>query len=159
MMATQDMGILTDGRHMLARLHIIEREFNIADDDDADWAAKRDGLGFGSFTRDEARALSNNDWNLVALSHALNLNMTHYLELWGFELTPAAKTHVAAWNYGMMPTDFYTVPSNQHCGSFDNLPKLPVDGKQTWPTTSQKPLTPIDAQKAAVHVCTHDEDH
>lgn len=159
MMAAQDLGLLTDGRLILARLHVIEREFNIADDNDTDWAAKRNGLGFGSFTRDEARALSNNDWNLIALSHALNRNMTNYLELWGFELSQAAKTHVAAWNYDMMPTDFYTVPSNQHCGSFDSLPKLPIDGKQLWPTTSQKPLTPIEDQKAAEHICTHDEDH
>ena len=159
MMAAQDLGLLSDGRLILARLHVIEREFNIADNNDEDWALKKDGLGFGSFTRDEARALSNNDWNLIALSHALNRNMTDYLELWGFELTEAAKTHVAAWNYDMMPTDFYTVPSNQHCGSFDGLSKLPVDGKQVWPTLSQKPLTPIENQKAGEHVCTHDDAH
>jgi len=157
MMAVQDEGILEDGRHLLARLHIIEREFNIADDNDSNWAAKKDGLGFGSFTRTEARELSNNDWNLIALSHALNRDMADYLELWGFELSETAKTHVASWNYVSMPTDFYTVTSTQHCDSFAALSKLPIDGKQNWPTTSQKPLTPIDDQKAGDHVCTHDD--
>lgn len=159
MMAAQDLGLLTDGRFMLARLHVIEREFNIADNNDTNWAAKKDGLGFGSFTRTEAQALSNNDWNLIALSHALSRNMTEYLELWGFELTEAAKTHVAAWNYAMMPTDFYTVGSRQHCESFDNLSKLPVDGKQSWPTLSQTPFSPMKDEKAGEHVCTHDDEH
>ena len=158
MMAAQDLGILEDGRMMLARLHIIEREFGIADNSDTAWGEKRDALGFGSFTRAEARALSNNDWLLIALSHLLERDMSDYIQLWGYELTEAAKTHVAAWNYPMMPTDYYVAASTQHCQSFDGLTKLPVDGKQSWPTTSQKPLTPYDQQKASEHVCTHDED-
>ena len=160
MMAAQDLGLLDDGRMMLVRLHIIEREFNIADNNDEAWAAKRDALGFGSFTRSEARELSNNDWLLIAMSHLLERDMSDYIQLWGYELTDAAKTHVAAWNYPIMPTDYYVASPTQHCDSFEGLSKLSVDGTQNWPASNskQKPLTPYEKQKASDHVCTHDEE-
>ncbi len=164
MMAAQDLGILEDGWHLLARQHIIEREFSRADDNDDAWANKKDGLGFGSFTRTEARALSNNDWNLIALSHALQLDLTDYLEMWGFDLSTTAKTHVAAWGYESLPLNYYTAEPTAHCKGFTS-DKLPVDGTQSWPASKgvQKIQSKIEPRKlASDHVCSHDaaqKDH
>jgi len=156
MMAAQDLGLLDNGYHLLARQHIIDRNFNRADNNDAAWAEMKDGLGFGAFTRDEARALSNNDWNLIALSHALNRNMTNYLEVWGFELTDAAKAAVA--DKDMFPTDFYIAGPQDHCLGFPTE-KLPVDGKQSWPLVAQRSQTSKPLKLAAEHVCSKDDLH
>ncbi len=161
-MAAQDAGILIDGYHVLARQHIIDREFNSADNNDNDWLDKRAGLGFDGMSRDEARALSNNDWNLIALSHALGRNMTDYLSLWGFELSPGAKAHVHAMNLPMMPTDFYIASPKQHCRGLGGIAKLPVDGTQVWPVahTSLKATPQRDSHAktnlAAGHICEFD---
>lgn len=172
MMAAQDLGVLDDGRHLLARLHIIEREFSIADDNDTSWDAKRAGLGFESFTRTEARALSNNDWNLIALSHAMGRNVAAYLEMWGFELTDAAKAHVTAWNYPALPLDYYIAESQNHCKALPST-KLPVDGTQVWPSAAAATGYVGNQRKASVskvftappakaeaaggdHICNHD---
>jgi len=132
MMAVQNQGILDDGRMLLARLHVIDREFEAANDETS-WLDKKDGLGFGNFTLDQATALTNNDWNLIALTHASKRNMTDYLEMWGFEFTDAAKTQAAFFNYIPMPLIFYTVPDNAHCDSFDDLPAQTIDGTTSWP--------------------------
>jgi hypothetical protein len=130
MMAAQDLGLLENGYNLLARQHIIDREFNLADNSDEAWAGKKDGLGFGAFMRTDAQSLSNNDWNLIALSHALNRNLSDYLELWGFELSDTAKAAVS--DKVDFPTDFYVAGSQAHCTGFPTE-KLPVDGDQVWP--------------------------
>ncbi len=144
MMAAQDLGLLENGYYLLARQHIIEREFNIADDNDAAWDAKKEGLGFGAFSRTEARALSNNDWNLLALSHALDRDLSDYLERWGFELSDAAKAAVV--DKTDFPTDFYIAEPQAHCLGFPTE-KLPMDGSSTWPLASKpasKTSQPVD---------------
>lgn len=134
MMGAEDLGLLENGYHLLARQHIIDREFSIADDNDVNWLEKKDGLGFGSFTREEARNLSNNDWNLIALSSALDRNLSNYLEQWGFELSDIAKSSVA--EKLDFPMDFYIAEPDAHCTGFPTE-KRPVDGTQTWPINSK----------------------
>lgn len=155
MMAAQDLGLLENGYHLLARQHILDREFNVADDNDNAWAAKREGLGFGAFSRAEARALSNNDWNLIALSHALDRDISDWLELWGFELSDAAKLAVA--DKTKLPTDLYVAQPTDHCTGFPTQ-KLPADGQQTWPAAkATKPG--FDWTDTNEHVCTEGDDH
>ncbi len=153
MMAAQDLGLLENGYHLLARQHILDREFNLADNSDEAWLAKRDGLGFGAFTRAEATALSNNDWNLVALSHALDRDISDWLELWGFELSDAAKAAVSG--KVKLPTDLYISGSQSHCRGF-TTEKLPADGAQTWPTAPA--ARPSFAWREETHVCSQDHD-
>ena len=143
MMAAQDLGLLENGYYLLARQHIIEREFNLADNNDADWDAKKDGLGFSDFTRDAARALSNNDWNLIALSHALDRDLSTYLERWGFVLSDAAKAAVAEKDD--FPADFYIAEPQDHCLGFPT-DKLPMDGTETWPVRTKPVAKPIQTQ-------------
>lgn len=140
MMGAQDLGLLANGYNLLARQHIIDREFNDADNTDASWSEKKDGLGFGDFTRDAARALSNNDWNLIALSHALDHDLSEYLERWGFELSNAAKAAVAG--KVDFPTDYYVAEPQAHCLGFPTE-KLPMDGDHAWPLVSKPVSKPL----------------
>ncbi len=135
MMSAQDQGALFDGWHLLARLHIIEREFNRAVRlDDAGWMAKRDALGFGQFSRAEADALDQNDWLLIALATASGLDHTDYLSMWALPYSAPAKAQVSAMNLPLVPRRYYISSATGYCkGEGFNGDSLPVDGTQTWP--------------------------
>lgn len=115
MMAAEAEGVLQDGWHLLARLHLLDREFNRADNSDAAWLAARDGLGFAQFSRAQARALANNDWMLIALSQSLGRDMRSYLDMWGLATTAAARAQVASANFPAMPLRFYDTGASSYC--------------------------------------------
>jgi len=102
---------------------------------------QKDGLGFGAFSRAEARYLSNNDWNLLALSHALDRDLSEYLERWGFEFSETAKAAVA--DRTDLPTEFYIAEPQAHCLGFP-AEKLPMDGSGTWPLASKVRMKATD---------------
>lgn len=119
MMAAQDQGSLNNGWHLLARLHILLREFQRADDNDEVWAAARDSLGFGQFTRNEARALSNNDWLLIAISVVTERDYRDFLTMWGLSYSDTASAQVAAFGFDAIPKVFYQTRGNDYCDGLD----------------------------------------
>ena len=132
MMAAQQYGDLADGWHLWARLHIIEREFNIAISDEATWEAKKNGLGFSDYTVAEASEASNTDFMLIALSHGAKLDYSQYFEMWGFDNSDKAKQQVAGKSFTAMPKVFFAAGSQNYCESFDHA-ELSVDGTTVWP--------------------------
>ena len=132
MMAAQQYGDLADGWHLWARLHIIEREFNIAIRDEATWEAKKNGLGFSDYTVAEASEASNTDFMLIALSHGAKLDYSQYFEMWGFDNSDKAKQQVAGKSFTAMPKVFFAAGSQNYCESFDHA-ELNVDGTTAWP--------------------------
>ncbi len=115
MMSAQAEGVLQDGWHLLARLHVLEREFSRADDSDDSWAAKRNSLGFSQFSRAEARALSNNDWLAIALSTVTGRDMRDYLRMWGLGFSDAASNQIAGLLYPPMPKKFFDSSNAGYC--------------------------------------------
>jgi len=85
MMAVEESGALIDGWHLLARLHLIERNYQQGIKDDASWENIRTGLGMSMYQRTAARDMSNNDWLLIALSQASGLDMRDWLNLWALD--------------------------------------------------------------------------
>jgi len=71
---------------------------------------------------------------LIALSHALDRDLSTYLERWGFVLSDAAKAAVAEKDD--FPTDFYIAEPQDHCLGFPKE-KLPMDGTATWPVSTK----------------------
>lgn len=131
MMHTQKMGKLDNGWHLLARLHILEREISRADDD---WEANRDSLGFSSYTLDEFKAMRKNDWMLVSLSFAAGLDFREYLSMMGIEYSTKASSQVGSFNYDKVPKKFFVSTPNGYCktdsyGSFLDKQMLDVDGE------------------------------
>jgi hypothetical protein len=110
--SAQAEGVVDDGWHVLGRLHILDREFNRADNSDAEWLAARETLGFTLFTREEAKALSKNDWLAIALSVVTQRDMRNYIHMWGLAIGNDAQQQIAALNLPTMPTTFYDYPSN-----------------------------------------------
>jgi len=132
MMSAQAEGVLDDGWYFLPRLHIIDREFNLADNNDEAWLAKREGLGFSGLTRTEAMALDNNDWLLIAISHILGRDMRDYNTMWGLGFSATADAVVAAMGHPVMPTNYFVSGPQDYCLGL-NKSSLPVDGAQVWP--------------------------
>jgi len=127
MMAAQDQGDLIDGWHLLARLHILLREFERADNSDAEWLAKRDSLGFNSFTLAEAKALSNNDWLVIAISTVIERDYRELLTMWGLDYSAAASSQVASFAYAAITPTFYDTSGSDYCLGLDKTPVMIVD--------------------------------
>ncbi|PFG45857.1 enhancin-like peptidase M60 family [Vibrio sp. ES.051] len=133
MMATQHAGVLKNGWHLLARLHLIEREFNRLKSDDALWNERRLSIGFANYSREEANSISNNDWLLIALSSVAQRDMTSYLDMWGFSFSEKAKQQVVALNLTPMPLTYFASSNTGYClNEFAQIPVV-IDGQSPWP--------------------------
>ncbi|MGJ8649448.1 MAG: ImpA family metalloprotease [Opitutaceae bacterium] len=134
MMVAENEGALEDGWNVYARLHMLDREFNRSDDDDAVWLSKRDQLGFSSFTRTEARALGNVDWMVVAVSYVTGLDFRAFFEMYGYVPSVEAAAQVAGFGFNAAPQVFCLSTAKGYCkGQGFNAMVLPVDGAQSWP--------------------------
>ncbi len=133
MMATQYEKVLNNGWHLLGRLHILEREFGRAIASDEQWAARKDKIGFGTLTREQARNLGKNDWLLIALSRVSERDLREYLTMWGLSFTDLGKTQVAAMNLTTMPKRFFASSAKGYCTTdFARYP-VDIDGTSAWP--------------------------
>lgn len=134
MMAAQKQGKLLNGWHLLARLHILEREFDRARASNATWDSKKVSLGFSSYTKAEADAISNNDWMLIAVSAVTGLDYRDYLSMWGISYSSKAAAQVLSFSYAVTPRLYFISSSAGYCkGEGFNGNNLPVDGAQVWP--------------------------
>ena len=62
-----------------------------------DWSAvqaQKDALGFSSYSLSEAQSIGNNDWLLIALSEATELDLSNYFSMWGMATSDKAKQQV-----------------------------------------------------------------
>lgn len=135
MMTAEHQGALQDGWHLLARLHILEREFNRARSDATTWDAKKTSLGFASYSKAEADAISSNDWMVIAVSKVTGMDYRDYFNMWGQAYSAKANTQVAGFNHATAERRFFISSSNGYCKGegFDGN-NLPVDGNQAWPS-------------------------
>ena len=158
MMSVQQMGkdgtITGDHRiefgwHLLGRVHVLLREFKASLINDTAWADKKDALGFGNYTRAEAKRLSNNDIMIILYSKAAYADFRDYWDMWGVPYSTKASNQVASFGYPKVPRRFFLSTPNARgmskgfCtedsftpdGAANPLEKefLPVDGKTKWP--------------------------
>lgn len=132
MVAAQKNGALEDGWHLLARLHILLREFERAKASEALWLQKRAQLGFSQFSLDAAKGISNNDFLMVAMSYSTQLDYRELYLMWGLATSQAAKEQVAGFNFGIIAKQVYVYNPGDYCLGLD-LQSVPVDGNQVWP--------------------------
>jgi len=132
MMSAQNNGILQNGWHLLARLHLMEREFSAAKKDDTSWLAKRNSLGLGQYAYDEIKTISNNDWLVNAISLVTETDHRDYLNMWGLGFSAKANTQVASFNYPVVARKFYISDGKDYCNGLDKI-FVPIDGTTAWP--------------------------
>ncbi|WP_308873954.1 ImpA family metalloprotease [Thiothrix subterranea] len=140
MMTAEHQGALVDGWHLLARLHILEREFNRARSDTTAWDAKKTSLGFASYSKAEADAISNNDWMVIAVSKVTGMDYRDYFSMWGQAFSAKANAQVVAFNHAAAQRRFFITSPSGYCkgeGFDGNF--LPVTGSQVWPLAGAQP--------------------
>lgn len=130
-MAAQKYGELENGWHLLPRQHIIHREFKQAIKNKQTWLDKRASLGFANYSLQQAKQIKQNDWLLIATSHAAKLDFTEYYQMWGFSFTDTAKAQVATFKHKPVPKVFFKFSDKQYCETLD-IKATAVDGKQPW---------------------------
>jgi hypothetical protein len=138
MMHTQKMGKLDNGWHLLARMHILEREIDKVDDNETIWEAHRANLGFDSYTLDEFNNMRKNDWLLVSFSFAAGLDFRDYITMMGIEYSQKASDQVDSFGYTMVPKKYFVSTPNGYCktddyGTYLDKSMLDVDGNTTYP--------------------------
>jgi chitodextrinase len=132
MMSAQAQGVLQDGWHLLARLHLMEREFDRAKNDRVTWEARRAGLGFGNYSFDAIKTINNNDWLVIAIAYVTGLDYRDYLRMWGFAFSSEAVAQVAGFNYPVVPRKYYISDGKDYCKVLDK-PVVRIDGVSAWP--------------------------
>lgn len=135
MMHAQKLGKLENGWHVLARVHILEREMSRAKQD---WDNKKDAVGFSTYSLDEINAIRDNDWLVVAYSYAAGLDYRNYFDMMGIPYTQKARDQVASFGFTVVPNALFLSTDGGYCDSdeygilFDK-PTIPVDGTSVWP--------------------------
>ncbi|PKG55934.1 ImpA family metalloprotease [Shewanella sp. GutDb-MelDb] len=132
MVAAQKHAALENGWHLLARLHILLREFERAKGSDELWQQKRSQLGFSQFSLEAAKTITNNDFLMIAMSYSTKLDYRDMYQMWGLATTQAAKDQLALLGYPMIEKQVYVYAPGDYCLSLD-LQSIPVDGQQAWP--------------------------
>ena len=138
LMSAQDSGALDNGWHLLSRLHILEREFNRASNDNDLWLAKREALGFSQYTATDAKLLNQNDWLLIAVSVATGFDYRDYFDIWSHDYSAEASAQLASLGLPTQPVFYYVSSGEGFCKGegFDGR-RLPLDTTTEWPLPTE----------------------
>ncbi|MCG9641983.1 ImpA family metalloprotease [Vibrio sp. Isolate34] len=132
MMQIEERGLLQNGWHLYPRLHILLREYGEAIKNDDNWTKYHDKIGLNSLTREEAKALSQNDWLAIMIAYASGLDFTPVMESWGLTVTDTAKYQIATFGVYKADSDkYYRYENDQYCDSLIHE-TLPIDGLTRW---------------------------
>ena len=131
MMAAQAQGALKDGWHLLARLHLLEREFNRSQKSESEWLLHRDKLGFSHYSYDEIKSISNNDWLAVSISFVTRLDYGDYLNMWGISVSEKARIQLEQHGFSKVILQYYKANGRDYCYGLDK-PVLAINGTMRW---------------------------
>jgi hypothetical protein len=135
MMHAQKLGMVQNGWHVLARVHILEREMKRAK---LDWLAKRASVGFSTYTLTEINSIGNTDWLVIAYSYAAGLDYRNYFDMMGIPYSQKARNQIASFGFPMVPNSLFVSTDMGYCktdsyGTVFNRPTLPIDGITLYP--------------------------
>lgn len=133
MMGAENEGTLDIGWHLIARLHVLDRNFSLAVKQDATWLVARDALGFSQYTQVEAKSIGKNEWLAIAMSTAIERDVVDFVTMWGLTVDDKAKAQMAITQSRKLPMNFYA--SNNLGGYCESLvqPKIAVNATMLWP--------------------------
>ena len=134
MMATQDQSnVLSDGWMVIPRLHLMNREFDLARKNDDSWLAGRDALGFSTYSRSQANMMQNNDFLLISLAQATGLDFSDFFNMWGLRLSQSAIDSLSGKGLKRMPLKFYAPETSKaYCSDLD-AQAVEMTAGASWP--------------------------
>ena len=115
------------------KLYLMERIFTDALKTDEKWAAVKDLLGFGNYTRTDASAISSNDFMYIALSKIAGKNYSKYFTAWGIAVSDTALAQVTAnGNTVQIPTKFFYVNNELPAAMPKWTDTILLNGTNAW---------------------------
>ena len=133
MMGAQNAGSLDLGWHMIARLHVLDRNFTAAIKQEGTWLATRDVLGFSLYSLQEAKVIGKNEWLAIAMSAAIERDVVDFTTMWGLAVDDKAKAQIAVSHSNKLPLSFYASNNNGgYCESLIQL-QITVNADMVWP--------------------------
>jgi len=135
MMHAQKMGKVKNGWHVLARVHILEREMKRAK---KDWEQRKASVGFDMYTLDEINHIHNNDWLIVAYSYAAEVDYRDYFDMMGIPYSQKAREQIASFHFDPVPKALFVSTDVGYCvedeyGYMFDKPTLEIDGSTSYP--------------------------
>jgi hypothetical protein len=117
------------------KLYIMDRILSdaVKDTTDAKWNAVKTKLGLSNYSRSDANNLNGNDFMYLAVSNIAGKDYSHYFQVWGIEVSAAAKAQIAANNISeSVPAVFYYVDNELPAVMPSLTDAIPLDGTSTW---------------------------
>ena len=135
MMHVEKMDKIENGWHILARVHILEREMSRAK---KDWDTKKDDVGFSTYTLDEINSISNNDWLVVAYSYAGEVDFRDYFDMMGISYSQKARNQIESFGFDVVPNALFVSTNKGYCkedkyGRLFDRDILEVNGTTVYP--------------------------
>lgn len=138
MMMARSKGTLTNGFHMMGRIHAVERTFNAAKVNQTEWDTKKSTFGFSTVSYTNAQSMSNNDFMAIAMSFTTGMDLTDYFDMWGLKVSPFAVTQIKSYGFPVTERAFFALKDTQWVeGALSTknslLTKINIDGTTPWP--------------------------
>lgn len=124
------------GWDIMTGLYLADRIYGKALANDTTWAAQRDSLGMGAYTRSAASAISSNDWMLLMTSHLTGKDQRPVFDLWGITTSAAASAQLDARALPAAEKRFYVMPQDaagNYLAAYDPVGSVLVTGQATLP--------------------------
>ncbi|WP_064608448.1 ImpA family metalloprotease [Photobacterium sp. J15] len=144
---------LENGFHIFTLLYQHSRIFRKYADNETEWLANRDRLGFSAFPYSghavyggkDVRSIPGNDFMLVALSKLTNQDWRQYFDMFGLRYSSLASTQVSSnAKGGSVPVGMYVLeddlPSASMSVGLDFLSLSVNDGTTHWPRDGSSPV-------------------
>ena len=133
-----DAHKLESGWHLLTRQQMLEREFNRALTNEDLWEEKKESLGFSTYSLEEAKAISNNDWLAIVYSYVSGADFRDYLDLWALPYSTKASDQIASFEFPVVPRHFFvSTPAGYYqedeYGRLLDKEYIEVDGSTSFP--------------------------
>jgi len=125
------------GWNLFTKLYKLEREFTRALESETRWNSERTKLGFSTFNRSDAQAISGNDFMAISLGFISNRDHREYLAIWGIDISGNAAAQIDANGYSeAIPLIFWKTPTDRYARqsfpSDDPANALALDGTTVW---------------------------
>ena len=131
-MMAEKQAIVSDGWYLLTRLHIIERAYGKANDNQTNWDSLKVGIGFDQYAYADISTITQNDWLAIALSKSMERDLVDYLQMWGIQISAKAISQIKSMSLPVASRMFFGANDSDYCTEFQ--PKtLPLDGSSVWP--------------------------
>ncbi|HSC89342.1 MAG TPA: ImpA family metalloprotease, partial [Polyangiaceae bacterium] len=138
MLMAKSHGKLENGYHIVPRIHLLDRAYRSATANQEAWDAAKTGLGFASYTLEQAGDIGNNDFMLVAMSFVTGLDYRDFFDMWGLATSTQAKDQVAGFSLPVVERAFFALgPLGHNHGAMSTqhaeFQKITLDGTTAWP--------------------------